>query len=87
MKLQQDEWRGGANVRRVIRDRGPNEKEWRLYTNLLEFLKEKGADITCFEKSRNRRTISSQINGMKTVLRKRGLNEEFYSRYYGRKDE
>ena len=87
VKLQQDEWRSGANVRRVIWYRGPSENEWRLYANLLEFLKEKGTDITCFERGKNKQAISSQINGMKTVLRKRGLNDEFYSRYYGRKDE
>lgn len=87
VRLEQKGWKPGSTIRRVLRDKAPNEKELRFYANLLEFLREKGADVTCFEKSKNRQTMWSRINGMKTVLVKHEWDTEFFNRYYGGKEE
>lgn len=77
----------GSEVINLSKSTEPNKKEVQFYFNLIEFLKEKGFNTTCFERSKTRQTIWSRINGMKTVLRKNGLAEEFFNRYYGGKDE
>lgn len=77
----------GSEIRKIYKY-GQESKGFVLfYKNLLEFLKEKEIETMCFEKPMDKQNMRSKINAMKTIIYQRGLNKEFFDRYYPRKDE
>jgi hypothetical protein len=58
----------------------PTDKQIQLHRDLVAFFKERGIPVGAFEKARNKADYSSKISGMITILKKHGLEAEFFGR-------
>lgn len=58
---------------------GYTDKQLQYHANLCNFLRDRGIDVSTFERPRNKNDCHSKINALNTILRKNGLDEEFYS--------
>lgn len=71
----------GASVKSWARDKGremATAKQFEYHSSLVKFLNSKGIKTTVFEKPRTKSDCKSKINAMLTILRKNGLEEEFF---------
>jgi len=73
----------GYNVKKLARDKareGTTDAQRKYHANLIAFFKENGLSVECFKRPRNKRDCTSKINGMITILKKNGLDAEFFGR-------
>ncbi len=65
-------------TKKHIAERG-SEKQKQFHKDLVVFLKAHGLNTAAFEKPRDGRECGHYISGMFTVLKKRGLYDEFFN--------
>lgn len=87
VQLKNNMYKAGVSRSRVdaiVKEKGrnviPTNKQVQFRDALYNFLKEKGIIKPNFRLERSRRGIHSNINALKTILYKHGLDDEFYTK-------